>query len=95
MFRKVMMTTALLSLSLFAQTGALWASPTETRSVQVHSSDLDLASENGRVMLRQRIDNAVHGVCSETGWGSSLAAQKIIEACNAKALTTAMVQLDA
>jgi len=46
-------------------------------------------------MLRQRIDNAVHGVCSETGWGSSLAAQKIIEACNAKALTTAMVQLDA
>jgi UrcA family protein len=85
--------------SLFLAAGlmviAAPAGAAETRSVLVHSDDLNLASETGLAALRQRVNNAVHEVCQGTGWGFALAAGRAQEACSSKALAAAMPQIDA
>jgi UrcA family protein len=52
-----------LSAALVLSVVPLAGSAAQTRSLSVHSTDLDLTSEAGRAELQHRIDRAVDRVC--------------------------------
>jgi len=95
MFRNLKIIQIVLPAVLIATALPVTAGAAETRTALVHATDLNLASESGRAMLRARVDHAVHKVCDATGWGGDLAAQQVSAACRDKALATVLPQVDA
>ena len=82
---------------LFSAALAVWAlsaaSLAQTRSVKVHSFDLDLVSAAGRMELQHRIQRAVDQVCGPSvGAGTD----NIVHyaSCRKAALANAMSQFD-
>jgi UrcA family protein len=94
MFRNFKIAQIFLSAGVIAAALPLAAAAAETRTALVHAADLNLASESGRAMLRDRVNTAVHKVCDVTGWGFDLAAERASAACSRKALAIAMPQVD-
>ena len=67
----------------------------ETAGIVVHTVDLNLASETGRTLLRQRIDRAVNQACDTSGWGFNIKALRAHDTCSKKAQAAAMPQVEA
>jgi UrcA family protein len=65
------------------------------RSVTIHSQDLDLASDGGRLALQERVRGAVNEVCKVEGWGAGLDAQRAAEACKARLSAATARQVEA
>ena len=92
--RKIRFSAIFLSASLAILAVSLPAGAAETGSIVVHTADLNLASETGRTLLRQRINNAVNQAC-DTGWGFNVKAVRAQQACIQKAQAAAMPQIEA
>lgn len=66
----------------------------ETRSVSLHTADLDLSAEAGRAVLRQRIHAAVEQVCGPND-GLTLDRKEAFLSCTKEASTSAMSKYEA
>jgi UrcA family protein len=84
--------TLLLGTALMLASAPLSASSAQTRSVKVHSFDLDLSSKPGQAELERRIHRAVGQVCGSPG----VAMDDIMsyKACVRSAQVSAMSQFD-
>lgn len=65
----------------------------QTRSVRVHSFDLDLASQAGQAEMQRRIHYAIDQVCGPTG-GVTMDDRMSYLSCSRNAQANAMSQLE-
>lgn len=70
------------------------AGAAETQSVSIQSSDLDLASDEGRAALQHRIDHAVDRICGSPHVRTTWEVQNYAN-CSKAARTAAATQFDA
>ena len=87
--------------SLFLSAGLMVLSATdvparelEKVSVDIHTADLDLASEAGRATLDARIDHAVGGICGDAHSGSTWDQANYAD-CSKQARVQVRAQIDA
>ena len=85
---------ALLLAAALALTAVPFAASAQTRSVKVHSFDLDLATAAGQATLQQRIHHAVDQVCGPAT-GARMDEIMSSEACSKAAQVKAMSQYEA
>jgi UrcA family protein len=84
----------LLSATLLLTAIPLTANATETRTVTVRVSDLNLDSDSGRTVLRARIDQAVETVCGDVHMRTTWALRAHAISCSNAARAGAMSQFD-
>lgn len=85
-------TTCLLAVTaLMLASVPLRAGFAETRSVRVHSFDLDLASPTGQAEMQRRIQHAIDQVCGPTG-GVTMDDRMSVLSCSRNAQASAMTQ---
>jgi UrcA family protein len=87
-------TTGLLTFAaLMLASVPLTAGFAETRSVRVHSFDLDLASPAGQAEMQRRIHHAIDQVCGPAG-GVTMDDRMSDLSCNRNAQASAMSQFE-
>ena len=87
-------TTGLLTFMAFMLASVpLTAAFAETRSVRVHSFDLDLASHAGQAEMQRRIHHAIDQVCGPTG-GVTMDDKMSDLSCSRNAQANAMSQFE-
>ena len=86
--------TALVLSAVLALTSVPLAASAQTRSVKVHSYDLDLATAAGQATLQQRIHHAVDQVCGPAT-GARMDEIMSAQACSNVAQVKAMTQYEA
>jgi UrcA family protein len=87
-------TTALLLCASVALTTISFAASAQTRSIRVHSFDIDLTTTAGQTELQQRIHHAVDQVCGPST-GANMDNIAAYASCSKAASASAMVQYDA
>jgi UrcA family protein len=94
MHRRIRTTALLLSTALALTSVPLAAGVAQTRSVRVHSFDLDLATKAGQAQLQRRIRYAVEQVCGPSG-GREMDDIMSSASCSKGAQASAMTQYEA
>jgi UrcA family protein len=84
----------LLSAALLMASAPFAASPAQTRSISVHSYDLDLSTQAGQAEMQHRIQRAVNRVCGPSV-GANLDDVTAAVACSKTAQANAMSQYEA
>jgi UrcA family protein len=90
-------TAALLSAGLIVVAisfAAVAASAAESRSINVRTSDLDLASASGRAVLDERVTHAVDRICG-SGYTRSTSEQQNYASCSKSARADVAPRIDA
>ena len=86
---------AFLSAALLLAALPFGASAAESRSITVQAADLNLGSDAGRVVLRNRIDQAVAAVCGDVHMRAPWDVRARTISCSAAAHANAMSQFEA
>ena len=93
--RKIRFSAIFLSAGLALLASSPPAGAEETGRIVVHTADLNLVTETGRTLLRQRINFAVNQACDTASWGFNVRAVLAQETCSKKAQAAAMPQVEA
>lgn len=90
MNRRIHAITLLCAMALAS--ASLATAHAQTRSIRVHSFDLDLASQAGQAEMQRRIHHAVEQVCGPSG-GVTMDDRMAYLSCNQNAQAGALSQL--